>query len=101
MDETSDCQRVRPLLAELATGAATGLDRDWALRHVEGCVACQRELAELALTADRLLLLAPEREPPAGFETAVMNRIAGIDPRPTGPATAGRRPRRARPWRPR
>src|SRR5262245_10199369 len=100
MDETSDCRRVRPLLAELAIGAATGIDRDWALRHVTGCVACQRELAELALTADRLLLLVPEREPPAGFETAVMNRITGIDPRLADPAP-GRPPRRrrlGRPW---
>jgi hypothetical protein len=78
MDETFDCARVRPLLAELATGAATGIDRDRALRHVETCVACQHELAELALAADQLLLMVPDREPPAGFETAVMSRIAGL-----------------------
>jgi len=88
---------MRPLLAELATGAATGIDRDRGLRHVETCVACQQELAELALTADQLLLMVPEREPPAGFEAEVMNRIGGLtdggtpplDPAP--PRTRGRR----------
>jgi hypothetical protein len=103
MDETFECARVRPLLAELATGAATGIDRDRGLRHVETCVGCQLELAELALTADQLLLLVPEREPPAGFEAAVMNRIAGLtdgrtpplDP-PPSPTMRGRRLRRPR-----
>src|SRR5215468_6978390 len=98
MDETFGCAHVRPLLAELATGAATGIDRDRGLRHVETCVACQQELAELALTADQLLFTVPEREPPAGFEAAVMNRIAGLteartqplDP-PAFPAVRGRR----------
>src|SRR5262245_42702761 len=85
MDETFECTQVRPLLAELATGAATGIDRDRGLRHVEICVACQQELAELALTADQLLSMVPERQPPAGFETAVMNRIAGITVGPTPP----------------
>src|SRR5215470_10225334 len=85
MDESFECARVRPLLAELATGAATGIDRDRGLRHVEICVACQQELAELALTSDQLLSMVPERQPPAGFEAAVMNRIAGLTDGPTPP----------------
>lgn len=83
MDETPDCQSVRPLLAELAIGAATGHDRADAVRHVGGCPSCRHEVAELARAADDLLLLVPEREPPPGFETAVAQRIADLaDPRP-------------------
>lgn len=78
MDETPDCQSVRPLLAELAIGAATGHDRAEALGHVAACTGCRREVAELARATDDLLLLVPEREPPPGFETAVAQRIANL-----------------------
>lgn len=82
MDETPDCHAARPMLAELATGAATGHDRADAVRHVAGCPSCRHEVAELARAADDLLLLVPEREPPPGFETAVAQRIASLgDPR--------------------
>jgi hypothetical protein len=90
MDETPDCARVGPLLAELATGAATGHERALALRHVVHCAGCRTELAELSRVADDLLLLAPLREPPAGFETAVMHRLAPGAERPG---------RRGRGWR--
>jgi hypothetical protein len=66
------------MLAELATGAATGHDRAQALRHVANCATCRHDLAELARVADDLLLLVPEREPPPGFETAVAQRILGL-----------------------
>jgi hypothetical protein len=89
MDETPDCARVRPLLAELAAGAATGYERAVVLRHVAGCPACLAELAQLSRVADELLLLAPLREPPAGFESAVLRRL--------DPATTRTR-RRARRW---
>lgn len=92
MDEMPDCARVVPLLAELATGAATGHERALALRHAAGCPSCRAELADLSRVADDVLLLAPLREPPAGFETAVMRRL---DP-PGAPARAVTRPRRRR-----
>jgi hypothetical protein len=100
MDETPDCARVVPLLAELATGAATGHERALALRHAAGCPSCRAELADLSRVADDLLLLAPLREPPAGFESAVMRRLdpagAGrLDPA-GAPARAVTRPRRPR-----
>jgi hypothetical protein len=90
MNETRDCEQVRPLLAEVAAGAATGYDLALALGHVAGCPACREELIELTRVADDLLLLTPEREPPAGFETAVVQRIVGLTSHP---------PRRR--WRPR
>ncbi len=78
MNETPDCERFQPSLAEVATGAATGYDRAEVLRHAAGCATCRHELAELTRVADELLLLAPEHEPPAGFEAAVAQRIANL-----------------------
>jgi hypothetical protein len=83
---------VADLLAEVATGAATGADRARVLRHLTGCAQCQRELEELARAADELLPLVPEREPPAGFEAGVLARLA------PAPAPAPVR-RRRRTWR--
>jgi hypothetical protein len=96
MDETPDCARVGPLLAELATGAATGYERAGVLRHVAGCLACRGELAELSRVADDVLLLAPLREPPAGFESAVMRRLQPVAGRGRGrilPRRSARAPR--------
>jgi Putative zinc-finger len=92
MAERDGCAQVADLLAEVATGAATGPDRARVLRHLAGCADCRLELEELARTADDLLPLVPEREPPAGFEAAVLARL-------TPPArVVALRPRR-RVWR--
>ena len=39
------------------------------------CAACRQEVGELSEVADELLLLAPLQEPPAGFESRVLDRI--------------------------
>lgn len=64
-----------PPLAELALGAAGGHERESILSHVAGCAPCRAELAELSKVADSLLLLAPEIEPPTGFELRIVNRV--------------------------
>jgi hypothetical protein len=81
------CEETRQLVAELALGIADGADRARALRHLAECADCRRELSELSELADELLLLAPEVEPPVGFESRV---LALVQP-----------PRRVRPrrWR--
>jgi hypothetical protein len=91
MTDPDRCAEVADLLPEVATGAATGPDRARVLRHLAGCASCRVELEELSRTADELLPLVPEREPPAGFEAAVLARLA-----PPAPAVHSR-PRRA--WR--
>jgi len=63
-------------LAELATGAVVGAERALVLQHVVGCSRCRQELADLTRAADDLLSLAPDREPPAGFESAVIARLS-------------------------
>ncbi|HEY1095355.1 MAG TPA: hypothetical protein VGE61_11685 [Glycomyces sp.] len=80
-------------LAEFATGAASGADRARVLRQVGGCADCREELASLSAVADEVLLIAPERQPAAGFESAVLDRIAALEPARPAPA---RRPKRRR-----
>jgi hypothetical protein len=70
-----DCDDVRELAPELALGSADGADRALALRHVADCPDCRRMLEELSDLSDELLLLAPEHEPPASFESRVLARI--------------------------
>jgi anti-sigma factor RsiW len=102
------CEQVRELAPELALGIAAGEDRDAALRHLSGCPACRQLVSELSSVGDELLLLAPEREPPAGFGSRVLTAIAA-PPRQHGARAvphgvrAGRRRVRAGPraWLPR
>jgi hypothetical protein len=79
MSDSQVCHEVRALMPELATNVASGEVRAWALAHLAGCAECTRELAEVVGTVDALLLLAPPREPPAGFEAAV---LGSLEPRP-------------------
>jgi hypothetical protein len=80
-------------LAEFATGAASGADRARVLRQVAACADCREELASLSAVADEVLLIAPERQPAAGFESAVLDRIADLEPAKSEPV---RRPQRRR-----
>jgi hypothetical protein len=72
----ANCREVRDLAAEVALGIATGDERARVLQHIAGCTGCRQEIAELAQVADSLLLLAPEEEPPSGFESRVFRSIA-------------------------
>jgi Putative zinc-finger len=69
------CEQVRELAPELALGIAAGEERDAALRHLSGCPACRQLVSELSSVSDELLLLAPEREPPPGFQSRVLEAI--------------------------
>lgn len=74
--EPYGCDEIAEPLALLATGALAGDERAAVLRHTATCASCRAELAELARVADGLLLLAPEVEPPAGFESTVIAQIS-------------------------
>jgi Putative zinc-finger len=98
--ERPECAQTRALVPELALGVASGDERAVALAHLSGCADCRRELAGTTEIVDGLLLLAPEKEPPAGFESAVLARIAptgGTDaPGPAEAAPPAPRRRRGR-----
>ena len=50
------------------------------LRHLNDCDECRQELEELSRVADEVLMIAPEHEPPAAFESSVLDRIAASAP---------------------
>ncbi len=88
-------------LAELALGTLAGEERSGVLAHVARCRTCQAELAQLAVVADDLLLLAPVAEAPLGFELRTVERLraaerdgCSVDRGPGHPALPARRWRR-------
>lgn len=89
MDDQTRCAELADDLAAVATGAANGPDRARVLAHLAGCEDCRRELEELATVADEVLLVAAQHDPPAGFEGAVLDRIAAL---PTSAPTAAPAP---------
>jgi len=76
-----ECKETRELLPELALGILGGEDRARALEHLTRCADCSSELAALSRAADGLLTLAPQHEPPAGFEDRVLARLRRERPR--------------------
>jgi hypothetical protein len=76
---------VQELAAELALGVINGEERARALDHLAVCAECRRAVDELSEVADGLLLLAPSREVPIGFESRALAPVAAL-----------RRPRRRR-----
>lgn len=92
MSDELSCEQVQELSAELALGIAGGHERDAVLRHLDGCAECRETVAELALVADDLLLLAPSREPSPGFAERTLARLE-VAREQGGAVPAGRRHR--------
>jgi hypothetical protein len=93
------CEQVRALAPELALGIADAGERAAVVDHLDQCPGCREELAGLSDVVDELLLLGPEAEPPLGFESRVMARVAveAADGRaPVVPLTTTRRRSRIR-----
>jgi hypothetical protein len=82
------CDELRAMAAEVALGILSGSERADALGHMEHCVGCRVLVEGLAQTGDSLLLLAPEAEPPLGFESGVMSRLAEGEPHQPEPVDA-------------
>ncbi|MGH9045634.1 MAG: hypothetical protein ACRDVP_12575 [Acidimicrobiales bacterium] len=70
-----DCERFADSLGELAIGALDGPERTALVTHLQGCSNCSEELDRLSGAVDALLVLAPQREPPAGFEARLFERM--------------------------
>jgi len=97
MSELNDmsCREFSDVAAELALGVLTGRERAAAIAHLDQCDACRENVRQLTMTGEGLLQLLPTAEPPAGFETRVLERI-GLAPAPApAPAPASAPARRA------
>jgi len=70
-----DCAEVRELAPEFALGVLDGDARADVVAHIDRCVGCRTLVTELSETADAIVLLAPEAEPPPGFERRVVARL--------------------------
>jgi hypothetical protein len=75
------CAEARELAPELALGILSGAERAEVVLHVNGCARCQAYVAELTEAADAIPQLAPEAEPPPGFEARVLHRLGEGDRR--------------------
>lgn len=72
-----ECATAQELAAELALGTIAGEERGRLIDHVSRCPSCETLVEELSGVVDSLLVLAPEIEPPPGFENRVLSRAAG------------------------
>lgn len=77
-----NCREFSDVAAELALGVLTGRERAAAIAHLDQCDACRENVRQLTMTGEGLLELLPTREPPAGFESRVMERIGLATPAP-------------------
>ncbi len=69
------CAELADVAAELALGVLTGRERAEALAHLDHCEMCREHVRQLTVTGEELLGMLPPREPPAGFESRVMDRL--------------------------
>ena len=72
-----ECHDFDEAVGELALETLAPAERDAMLAHAAGCDRCRDELQVMSATADRLLLLAPEAEPPIGFEQRAVMAFPG------------------------
>ena len=77
MSEKSEmnCAMLADVAAELALGVLTGRERADAIEHLDRCEACREDVRKLIATGEEFLGLLPPAEPPAGFETRVLDRL--------------------------
>ena len=80
MNPTPTCEDVQLLIPEVALGIASGDERALVLAHTRSCGDCRRVMEELSETADAVLLLGPQHEPPSGFESTTLAKIQSLRP---------------------
>src|SRR3954464_774424 len=82
MTDDPNSTEVRDLMPGLAAGVAQGDARAQALTHLANCRGCRRELDATTAVLDGLLLLAPQRQPAAGFESTALAALTPARPPP-------------------
>ena len=71
------CDTIDDRAAELALGIVDEPEQTELMSHVEGCDRCRRLIEDLSEAADRVVLAAPEVEPPIGFESRAISVMGG------------------------
>jgi hypothetical protein len=71
------CAEVQDLAGEMGLGVLAGVERAAVLAHLQTCESCRALVDDMAELADSVLLLGPQTEPPAGFETRLLGRTEG------------------------
>ncbi len=69
------CGELAEVAAELALGVLTGRERAVAIAHLGTCEDCREDVRLLMATGEQLRELLPAAEPPAGFESRVLERL--------------------------
>lgn len=77
-DVTIDCEQFDAHADELALGQVAEPLRGQLVTHAALCPNCHSLLDALGAVADRLLLAAPQMEPPAGFENRALARLDAV-----------------------
>lgn len=92
------CADVQALAPEVALGLLSGAERAEVYVHLQGCAGCRAVVDDMVGVVDDLLIAGPSVEPPPGFESGVLDRLAAVapTPAPARPASTGRR--RAARW---
>ncbi len=86
-----DCAWSLDVAPELALGVLNGPERAETLEHLSTCAPCRTTVAGYTEVVDALTLVAPEVEPPAGFEDRALRRLGKGDDRPWWRRREGRR----------
>jgi anti-sigma factor RsiW len=82
------CEQFDGRAEELALGQLDDPERSRLLAHAADCPRCHSLFEGLGTVVDRLLLAAPQVEPPAGFEGRVLARLDTAESR--GPSRSSR-----------
>lgn len=79
------------LVLELALGQLDEPRRTSVVEHLRACLPCRHEHDELASAVEQTLAAVPRKEPPVGFDTAVLERLRGAARTEAHPGSSGRR----------
>ncbi|MGD0853972.1 MAG: zf-HC2 domain-containing protein [Acidimicrobiales bacterium] len=90
-EESVKCDAIGDDLIEFALGTLSGRRRSVVLDHLETCAHCDAESEALASVADSMLWLAPEAEPPLGFESRLIERYRSTEVRHASSSSRRRR----------
>jgi hypothetical protein len=85
------CVEVRERLAEHALGVLTEQEASFVERHLERCVACRKEAAELEHGVETMTFALPDAWPSAALGERVVHKVTGVAAPGRGRSRSARR----------